>query len=126
MKWSALTSFSRYDTSLNYYRDNARHRHRTNGGHSTDVLQKNSCDKRSCTHVAFGTYPPDTIRVTFCLPPVPRPGRLHSSEGIQPLDNRHPIVGCYEAFAKVLATSFLFFYGLHVVFFEDFCIHEHA
>jgi hypothetical protein len=118
MEWSALTSFSRYDTSLNYYQDNARHR---NGGHSTDVLQK-----KSCTHVAFGTYPPDTIRVTFCLPPVPRPGRLHSSERMQPLDNRHPIVSCYEAFAKVLATSFHFFYGLHVVFFEDFCIHEHA
>ena len=55
-------------------------------------------------HVTFGTYPPGSICVTFCLPPVPRPGRLHS-EGMEPLDNRYPILSCYEAFAKVLASA---------------------
>jgi hypothetical protein len=52
-------------------------------------------------HVAGGTYPPDPIHVTFCLPPVPRPAR-RDSEGVIPLDNRRPFLSCYEAFKTVI------------------------
>jgi len=71
-------------------------------------------------HVAHGTYPTDPIRVTFCLPPVPRP----ASEGVKPLDNRRVILSCYEAFEMVIGG---FLSSSHVIFFVGgFYTHERA
>jgi len=53
------------------------------------------------THIRDGTYPPEETHVTFCNPPVSRPGSLYS-EGMKPLDNRCEILRCYEAFKAVV------------------------
>jgi hypothetical protein len=98
MKWSALTSFSRYDTLLNYIKI------------MPGIVMAGTAPTFYEKIIVHMSLLAPTLLTPFCLPPVPRPGRLHSSEGMQPLDNRHPIVSCYEAFAKVLATSFHFIY----------------
>jgi len=53
------------------------------------------------THIRHGTYPPEETRVTYCYPPIPRPGRRRS-EGMKPLDNRREILKCYEAFKAIV------------------------
>lgn len=53
------------------------------------------------THIHNGTYPPEETHVTYCYPPVPRPHLLHI-EGMKPLDNRHEILKCFEAFKVVV------------------------
>ncbi|KAK7695589.1 hypothetical protein QCA50_000225 [Cerrena zonata] len=57
--------------------------------------------KNLCTRIAHGTYPRNATCISYCVPPVPRPNRRHS-EGMKPLDNRHQILSCYEAFKQVL------------------------
>ncbi|KIL00813.1 hypothetical protein PAXRUDRAFT_540334 [Paxillus rubicundulus Ve08.2h10] len=53
------------------------------------------------THIRYGTYSPEEIRVARCYPPVPRPARRRS-EGMKPLDNRREIFKCYEAFKVIV------------------------
>ena len=53
------------------------------------------------THIGHGTYPPEETRVTFCYPPVPRPGHRYN-EGMKPLDNRQEILKCFEAFKVIV------------------------
>jgi hypothetical protein len=52
------------------------------------------------THVHHGTYPPKETCVTYCYPPIPCPSK--HSEGMKPLDNRHEILKCYEAFKGIV------------------------
>ena len=40
-------------------------------------------------------------RVTYCYPPVPHPAHRRS-EGMKPLDNRHEMLKCYEAFKVIV------------------------
>ncbi|KZT66101.1 hypothetical protein DAEQUDRAFT_696054, partial [Daedalea quercina L-15889] len=51
--------------------------------------------------VQLGEYPAEEIVVYAYLPPVPRPARRYN-EGMKPLDNRHIILSCYEAFRQFL------------------------
>ena len=52
-------------------------------------------------HIAYGPYPPAETRVTYCYPPGSRPARRRS-EGMNPLDNRHEMLKCYEAFKVIV------------------------
>jgi hypothetical protein len=56
------------------------------------------------THIRDGTYPPEETCVTYYSPPVPRPGCRYS-EGMRPLDNRHVITKCYDAFKAFVAVD---------------------
>ncbi|THU95943.1 hypothetical protein K435DRAFT_665350 [Dendrothele bispora CBS 962.96] len=49
-------------------------------------------------HVRHGTYPPQSMLVIYCCPPL---ARSHS-EGMRPLDNRQPILSCFEAFKPIV------------------------
>ena len=51
--------------------------------------------------VQLGQYPVKETIVYAHLPPVSRPA-LRYSEGMKPLDNRHVIMSCYEAFKQFL------------------------
>ena len=51
-------------------------------------------------HIAYGSYPPAETQVTYCYP-VPHPARRRS-EGMKPLDNRHEMLKCYEAFKVIV------------------------
>jgi len=51
--------------------------------------------------VQLGEYPAQETVVYAHLPPVPRPARRYS-EGMKPLDNRHIVLSCYEAFKQFL------------------------
>ncbi|KAH9966458.1 hypothetical protein BC827DRAFT_1264446 [Russula dissimulans] len=51
--------------------------------------------------VQLGEYPAHETVVYAHLPAVPRPARRYS-EGMKPLDNRHVILSCYEAFKQFL------------------------
>ncbi|KAK2464807.1 hypothetical protein APHAL10511_003225 [Amanita phalloides] len=51
--------------------------------------------------VQLGEYPAHETVVYAHLPTVPRPARRHS-EGMKPLDNRHIVLSCYEAFKQFL------------------------
>lgn len=55
------------------------------------------------THIGNGTYPPEETHVTYCYPPVPRHPLKGRYEGMKPLDNRHVILRCYEAFKLIVA-----------------------
>lgn len=52
-------------------------------------------------HVAEGTYPPRRTIVSYCVPPVPRP-TCRLREGMEPLDTRHEVLNCFEAFKQVI------------------------
>lgn len=49
--------------------------------------------------VRFGTCPANPTLVHYHLSPLPLPER-RLSEGMKPLDNRHTILQCYEAFKR--------------------------
>lgn len=51
--------------------------------------------------VQLGEYPAQETVVYAHLPPVPRPARRYN-EGMKPLDNRHVVLSCYEAFKQFL------------------------
>lgn len=51
--------------------------------------------------VQLGEYPAQETIVYAHLPPVPRPARRYN-EGMKPLDNRHIILSCLEAFKQFL------------------------
>ena len=54
--------------------------------------------------VTYGFFPPLPTVVHFHVPAVPRPHhRLR--EGMKPLDNRHIILRCYEAFKRFIIVS---------------------
>jgi hypothetical protein len=55
------------------------------------------------THVHHGSYPPEETCVTYCNPSIPRPSHRYS-EGMKPLDNRHEILKCYEAFKAIVGN----------------------
>ena len=52
-------------------------------------------------NVHHGTYPPQPTHVTIYYPPIPRP-HCQCYEGMKPLDNRHKILQCYEAFKNIV------------------------
>ncbi|KAJ3522787.1 hypothetical protein NMY22_g11737 [Coprinellus aureogranulatus] len=49
-------------------------------------------------HVRHGTYPPTPTVVTYCHPPLGR----RNSDRMKPLENRRPILSCFEAFKSVV------------------------
>ena len=51
--------------------------------------------------VTYGAFPPLPTVVHFHVPAVPRPHR-RLSEGMKPLDNRHIVLRCYEAFKRFI------------------------
>ena len=53
------------------------------------------------THVRLGTHPSNETCVTYCYPPIPRPSQLRG-EGMKPLESRHEILKCYEAFKGIV------------------------
>ena len=72
------------------------------------------------THIRHGTYPPEETRVTYCYPPVPRPASRRG-EGMKPLDNRHEILKCYEAFKTIVGVALMwdtwYTWHMHVLLF---------
>ncbi|KAF4618186.1 hypothetical protein D9613_011670 [Agrocybe pediades] len=51
--------------------------------------------------VTYGIFPQAPTIVHFHVPTIPRPHR-RLSEGMKPLDNRHAILRCYEAFKRFI------------------------
>ena len=51
--------------------------------------------------VTYGAFPPSPTVVHFHVPAVPRPHR-RLSEGMKPLDSRHIVLCCYEAFKRFI------------------------
>ena len=51
--------------------------------------------------IQLGEYPEEETVVYAHLPPVPRPARRYS-EGMKPLDNRHVVLSCFEAFKSFM------------------------
>jgi hypothetical protein len=68
---------------------------------TSPVFYKIPVTRTLSTHIRHGTYPPEETRVTYCYPIVPRPSSWYS-EGMKPLDNRHDILKCYEAFKAIV------------------------
>lgn len=68
------------------------------------ILYKIRVTKGLADAVTYGAFPPVPTVVHFHVPAVPRPHRL-LSEGMKPLDNRHIILRCYEAFKRFIILN---------------------
>jgi len=68
---------------------------------TTPIFYKIKVTAELVTSVSEGTNPQVATIVYAHAPDVPRPNRRWS-EGMKPLDNRHIILSCYEAFKQLV------------------------